>query len=469
MRINSTITARILKALSIFGSIEMLTILCAVIRTKLVALWIGAAGVGVISLYNSTLDMLRSMLLPDVRQSSVREIATAPADKRAAICLATRRLGILVGAVAAILVAALSPVLSRITFGSDEYTWGFAVLSLTIFMNAVADARRAIFQGLERLKTLAKVSVGAAVVATATAIPLFYFFRMQAIVPVLLVFSLTTVLFMLSPSIPKPAVRPPKEEVRRIMRSTLKLGTYLTAAVATTFIADYLLRVYLNTSESLSTVGLFQAGNTIVKTYIGVIFTAIAMEYYPRLSANIKRTSFSQTVVAHQVSIVTWILMPVIVIFICADRLVVRLLYTESFLAVLPYISIAIIGTILRGASWCMAFVILAKGDGKAYILTEAVSAVAILALSIPAWHLWGFAGLGAAYVAQYLIYTLITSAVCRRRYGISLPTSIIRLILLALAVTAATLVLKLTFNWWLPLLLILPWLIPLTLKHLRK
>ncbi len=40
----SSATSKVLKALGVFGSVQVVTILCSVIRTKLVALWIGPAG-----------------------------------------------------------------------------------------------------------------------------------------------------------------------------------------------------------------------------------------------------------------------------------------------------------------------------------------------------------------------------------------------------------------------------------------
>ena len=45
----------ILKAMGIFGGVQVLTILCSIIRTKLVALWIGPLGVGLFGIYNQAL------------------------------------------------------------------------------------------------------------------------------------------------------------------------------------------------------------------------------------------------------------------------------------------------------------------------------------------------------------------------------------------------------------------------------
>jgi PST family polysaccharide transporter len=41
----NNITNGVLKALGIFGGVQMITIICSILRTKLIAVWIGAAGV----------------------------------------------------------------------------------------------------------------------------------------------------------------------------------------------------------------------------------------------------------------------------------------------------------------------------------------------------------------------------------------------------------------------------------------
>lgn len=76
----SSATSKVLKALGVFGSVQVVTILCSVIRTKLVALWIGPAGVGLITLYNSTVDLISNTTQLNLRQSAVRDISTE-ADK----------------------------------------------------------------------------------------------------------------------------------------------------------------------------------------------------------------------------------------------------------------------------------------------------------------------------------------------------------------------------------------------------
>ncbi len=464
----STLTARVLKALSVFGSLEVINMACAVIRTKLVALWIGAAGVGVISLFNSTMEMLRQVLLLNMRTGAVRDIAAADEAGRGVVCKATTRLGLIIGIVSSIIVAALSPLLSRVTFGTYDYTWAFAVLSLTMFASAVADSSRAVLQGLARLRHLAVASLWGGVVSTAVAVPMFYWWRMDAIVPVLMVFSFVTAAFLIVQPTGLVPTKYKAAELTAPMKSIIRFGGYITVAIGFTLLADYALRVYLNASASIEAVGRFQAGYTVVNSYVGIIFTAITMEFYPRLASVASRRRRAEVIVAHEITIVQWILLPVVIVFLSADQLIIRVLYSESFIDAVEYMSPAIVGVMLRGSSWCMSYMMLANSDGRAYVVTEIASSLLMLGLSIALWQDYGFAGLGAAYLIQYIVYAAMTYGVCRVRYRMRMPAAVVRLIVAMPLIAGAALAMRLTIGWWAPLLL-LPFILPPALKILRR
>lgn len=42
----ASLNARILKVTGMFGGLQVINIICSVVRSKLVAIWIGATGVG---------------------------------------------------------------------------------------------------------------------------------------------------------------------------------------------------------------------------------------------------------------------------------------------------------------------------------------------------------------------------------------------------------------------------------------
>jgi PST family polysaccharide transporter len=135
----------------------------------------------------------------------------------------------------------------------------------------------------------------------------------------------------------------------------------------------------------------------------------------------------------------------------------------------LPYISIAICGVLFRAVSWCMAYVILAKGDGKMFIISEIVSATIGITLNILGFKMGSWIGLGISYVAWYAAYTIITYLIYRIRYHMTLSRGIWLQLAFGVIISAATLAIRFACSWWIPLIVILPWLLPITIKRLMR
>ena len=74
-------------------------------------------------------------------------------------------------------------------------------------------------------------------------------------------------------------------ETYRQGKNIASLGIYMTVSGFVTNLYSYLFVAWLNDRGGTGEVGFFQAGYTLVMQYVGLVFTAMSMEYYPRLSA----------------------------------------------------------------------------------------------------------------------------------------------------------------------------------------
>lgn len=472
--VRSTATKRILKTLSIFGSVQVLHILCAVIRTKLAAIWIGPLGVGLVTIYHSTMDFMSSTTQLNLRQSAVRDLSLAKDDpvKIEQTAALVRRLAMFLGVFGFLLVIVTSPVLGWIQFGDFNHTVPFLLLSVIMIFSAIAQGEFAIMQGCDRLKQLARATLYSSVTSSLLSLPLFYFFRLNGVIPVLILFAFCNLFYSLifsgrKLSNARHRIKESRRTVSQIWqrfrddvrqgRGMLALGAYMTVSSAVTLLASYIFIAYLNRTQSTDTVGYYQAGYTLINSYIGLIFTSISMEYFPRLSSIIRHERRVEVIVSHEIKIILSVLAPVVVAFICAKELLVHILYSHSFDTVIPYISIAIVGTVFRAVSWSLAFVIPAKGDGRIYVITETTSSILYLLLNIPLYNVFGFAGLGAAYVVWYGAYTAITYIVFRKRYGLRLRKGIWLFIWSIVALGVAAFIVDYFFGPWATAVLLVP------------
>ena len=438
---SGSLTQRIVKALGVFTGVQSAGMLCSVIRAKLIAMWIGPAGVGLNALLTNALDVLSQLSQAGIRVSAVRSIAaTDDGRERTGLITALLRWALWLGSGGAVLTMLLSPLLSLLTFGDYSYSWMFVVLAVAVLASALSVGRSAALQGIGELKRLATLTVTAVIISTLLAIPLFYFFRLKSIVWVVTLFAVVqAAVFYIDPG-HRGSHRSDlsHRQCFRIGMPFIRLGLVLTMSNALTMVSNFVITVFLNRYASTDEVGIFQAGFAIINNYMGILVSALTVEYFPRLSANIANRRRSEVLVSHQLMILMSLLVPGVIVFLIFSRQIVWLLYSADFMDAVPYLTFAVGGGVLRMVSSCMALCMLAAADSRAYMLTELGSAFTGLVLAIGGYMLAGIAGMGVAYLLWYALYTVAVWAIYRFRYRMRVRSRALRIIMPGLALIAA-------------------------------
>ncbi len=439
----SSISRMAMKAMGLFGGVQIAGILCSIIRTKLVAMWIGPVGVGLFGLFNNALEMMSTGTNLGIRSSSVRDISQALTGHDpglvARMVSVVRKWSMWLGLAGALTTLLLAPLLSQVTFGDTTHIWGFVALSVAVLLQALTNGEYAILQGTARLKRLASVTLWGTIVGLAVSIPLFYLLRERSILPSILAYAAALAVFAwLFRNRDYPPAVMSRHETFDMGKGFVRLGIYMTLGNFASILASYAFNSWLNINAGTEAVGYYQAGYTLLNKYTGLILTALGMEYYPRLSKVADSRIRLRAFVSQEINLAIAVMAPVVALFILLRELVVWILYTPEFNVIFSFVSWGMIGTVLRTLSWCLAFTILAKGDGKTYLWTEVASAIINLVLNIVFYRWWGLTGLGIAFLVSYLLYTLIIAVVYFKVYRLSVTRACLYNLLWTLAVAAA-------------------------------
>lgn len=445
---SSGLSGRVLKVMSIFSGVQIVQILCSIVRTKLVALWIGPVGVGLFAIYNSTLDVLSQLGIVGLDQSATREIAATrnTPGRLPALIHTVRRWAIWLAIAAAVATAACSPLLSRITFGDTSHTLSFVLLAIALFFKILYGGETPILQGLERFRQLASATMWGAVSGVALSIPLFYFLKVDSIIPAIIIFCAASTVAVFCYRRRSDTSDRPSASARTILRSglpMLRLGLYLAAASTIAMGINFIFTAYMNRVAGTVETGFYQTGYTITGKYVSLIFSAIAIEYYPRLVSVIKMPHRTEMFVSHEIMLAMYVIAPVALMMITFDSLVIRILYSDSFMAASPLVTWGMVGTLFRIVTWCLSFVILAKGDGKLYIITEGCSALLSLGLNIAGYEIDGLRGLGISYTVWYFTAAIGLMLIYRYHYHLKPARGIVAMTLTAAGVAIVCIVVK--------------------------
>lgn len=414
----------IFKATSIFGGVRFFEIFISIVRSKFVAMLLGTTGIGYSGLYHSSTSLIRAITSFGISTSAVRNVAAANSsgDKQRIerIVSTIRKLVWITGLLGMAVTIILSPLLSKNAFGSYNYTIPFIVLSGSLLLDQLADGQMVVLKGLRKLSYLAKSRMIGLVIGLVVTIPLYYVWGIKAIVPNLVLASLTTYLLSLyfSKKVPVNKVKLSFKETMVEGKSILGMGFVLTLNGILVLGVSYIVRTSVAAMGGISEVGFYTAGSAILNTYIGMIFSAMTTDYYPRLAGVSHDPIKFRDTVNQQAEVALLMAGPLLVIFLIIIPIVIVVLYSSKFLPMVEYMQWATIGVIFKIISWTTAYQFTAKGDMKIFIINETILNVVALVLYILGYKYYGKEGLGIAYMLIQMFCAGYYYIISNKRYG---------------------------------------------------
>ena len=157
MSVSTNSYKAVFKTTMLFGFVQLLTVIVSVIRTKFVALWLGASGYGIISLFNTAINLIFSISNLGFQSSVVRDVAYYNSLDKILLeryLKAILRWLYILGLLGTLLMIILSPLLSFYLFGSYDYTFPLCLLSVVLFLNTLYNGYYSILQGLRKVTNL---------------------------------------------------------------------------------------------------------------------------------------------------------------------------------------------------------------------------------------------------------------------------------------------------------------------------
>lgn len=443
MSSSKTSYRQIMKATSIFGGVQFFGIIISIIRSKFVALLIGPSGMGIYGLLENTTGLIASITNFGLGTSAVKNIAEAnetnDSYKTGRIIAILRKLVWLTGLLGSCIVFFSASWLSQFTFGNQDFTLSFRWLSITLLLNQISTGQLVLLQGMRQIKLLAKASLSGSFIGLIVAIPVYYRYGVDGIVPVMILISGFSLLLSnyYSKKIKINKVTVSLNEVFSDGKSMLVMGFFIGLTGIMDQAIAYITRIFISNYGSVELVGLYSAGFAIVNTYVGLVFSAMLKDYYPRLSGIANDKVKASDAMNQQAEIALLILAPLVILFLIFIKQIIIILYSITFLSIDGMIYWAMVGVLLKAVNWSLGIIVLARGDSKLYFITYIFATFICLTTNIGGFYLWGLEGLGVAFLISNLLLSILGYYIARRFYSFSLSFDLIKVftILFTLAV----------------------------------
>lgn len=448
----------VLKYTWLFGGVQGLNIIIGIVRNKLVAMLLGPSGMGLVSLFQTTVNFISQTTNLGISVSAVRNISelfdAGHEEQIVRFVKVVRLWSLLTGLVGMLFCMVLGPLLSTLTFSWGDHSLHFILLSPLVFLLAVTGGESAILKGARQLRSLAVIQVYGILASLVISVPLYYWFGESAIVPVFILTGTVTMVITIFYSWHMfPFHLTGFNGILGDGTSMIHIGIAFTLAGVFGSGSDFVIRTYLNNVANLEVVGLFNIGFVMTMAYAGVVFSALETDYFPRLSAVNHQTDKCNELINKQIEVSLLLISPIIIGVLIGLPIIIPILFSSQFLPVIDMMRIMALSLLFRAINLPVEYLSLANGSPSSYLLLEILYDVLITVLVILGYEYDGLEGTGCALLITALLNTLMVLSYMRWKFKVIISRTVVKIFSLHLSICLLAYFVTITFSgvvYWL-------------------
>ena len=443
----------VLRYVGIFGGVQGLSILVGLVRNKVVAHFLGSDGMGLVSLFNSTINFISQSTNLGISFSAVRHVSAlfdeGNDEKIQHFVKVVRAWSLLTAMIGMLACVAVGPLMNY-TFSWGDHTLHFVLLAPAVGLMSVTGGEMAILKGCRRLKALALIQVINVFIALILAVVVFSTFGQSGIVPVIVLMAFAMMMTTIWYSYKMFPLRlHGSYGILGEGMGMVRLGVAFVLAGILGSGAELLIRSFLNKVGNLDAVGFYNAGLMIAVTYSGMVFSAMETDYFPRLSSVVGDRKQMCDMVNRQIEVSLLIASPLLALLIVFMPVVIPLLFRDDFTPVVAMAQVAVLSMYFKAISLPMAYLQLAKANSIGYLVLEGVFDVMMVLFVVIGYHYWGLIGTGIALSLSYFSNVLMVYAYASIKYGYKVSLPVVQLIAIQVPLGIAVYITTWLENIW--------------------
>lgn len=408
-----------LKVGLLFASSTLSRLLAGLVVVKIIAIYIGAEGLGQLGQFMSLMSMITMMAGGGISSGIIKYVAEHrenPVELRRYVGAASM-VTLVASLVLGLLLSMAAPAVSTWLFKTDKYTHVVRVLAIAQVAVAGTNFFFGLVNGQKRVRAFALISgIGAVAGAGGVAIGSIYYgitgamyglIWMPACYFLLLLpwsrFSLRWDWHRLMPTWDK-------EKIRQYLSFSLML----LVSVLTMQMSQVFIRKIIENHDSWTGVGYWQATAKISDAYLSFITVVLSNYYLPRLAALRTRTE-----IRNEVNAVYKFAVPVLIIMAATVYLfrdaIILILFSKEFAPMHGFFTWQLVGDTFKIAAYIGGYVAVARASTKIYVAAEIYQAGMLVTLCYLFVSKYGAIGATYAYCTNYIIYFLVVQCVLQR------------------------------------------------------
>lgn len=422
----------VLKYTGIFGGVQGLNVLVSLVRNKFIALLLGPGGMGLASLFNTTVSLISQTTSLGLSVSAVKTLSemveSGDQERTTHFVNVIRGWSILTALIGMLVCVAIGPFLSNATFSWGDHSLHFIFLAPAVGMLAITGGETAILKSRRKLGAIAIVQIIAIIASLLISVPIYYCFWQAGIVPVIVLMAFATMCATLWYSLRLYPLH--LNGVRGILgegMEMVRLGVAFTLAGIIGSGAEMVIRSYLNVTGDLEVLGLYNVGYMLTITYAGMVFSAMETDYYPRLSAVNNDIEITNLTVNRQMEVSLLIISPMLTALIVFLPILIPLLFSSEFIDVVTMAQVSVLAMFFKVLTLPVAYITLARGYSMTYLILESVYFVVFVVLIVLGYQHLGLLGTGVAITLAHVFDYAMINLYAYKKYGYRVSATVSR------------------------------------------
>lgn len=383
--------------------------LTGLISVKVVALIIGPAGIALLGQLNSFATIVMTLAQGGINSGVTKYIAGNRENASSVKTLISTgfRFTLWCSLACGCLMLLLHEYLSRWIMLSPDYGYVFVIFGITVIFYSVNNLILSILNGYKDFRRFVWINIVNTLTGLIFTLVLVIFWKLKGALIAAVTFQ-SIMLFITVIMVRKLPWFSRAFWENRIDPATLRrylsysLMTFVTAA--TVPLSQLVLRGYVIADISGTEAGWWEAMNRLSGMYLMIITASFGVYYLPRLSEITAPKELRQEILkAYKV------IMPILIVGFTGIYffrvLIIRILFSPSFLPMQDLFFWQLLGDLFKIASWLLAFLMIAKSMTKRYIFSEISFSALFIALAFWFMRYHGVTGIVQAYCLNYFVY----------------------------------------------------------------
>ncbi len=390
------------------------------LRAKAVALMLGPEGVGLLGLYTAAQEIGAQAADGGLSHSSVREVARRRnrPDRAARLRRSLAVAIIAAAAIAAVLTWCFRRALSEALTGGQTHADAFGLLSVGIALTIFFRWRQSLVIAYGQVMALSRAVVVGTATATLIGTILIWMFGSEGLIWATIATpaaGLVALAFVRLPPVGSPTGRMTPDWAR-----LARLGVPLMLIAQMSLIAPMLIRIGLTHQDGLDQAGYFQAAWTISAHCMTILLTAVAMDFYPKISALSDDRGKVSDCIRDQLSLHLTFGAPILLLIAGFAPLVLTVLFSGAFSAAAPLLHGLMVGGLARLVSAPLETVLTAFGRPRAVVISSILSLGLLLSGSWIGYGQLGLIAIAIAFAAANLAHLALMIWFTQAHLGIA-------------------------------------------------